>query len=145
MIHNISKDNIKNIVSESLQELVVRKQVEQVVSESLQKVIKSKLDEASKSTIRRFSPKSKEKKNAEKSGMTQNKYKSVMNSLKDDSLNHAQLMRDLWHPSDKKKEDELRSLFSKMATGTPDANGVVRHFTPDEINKLYELIRGIGK
>jgi len=77
--------------------------------------------------------------------MTQNKYKSVMNSLKDDSLNHAQLMRDLWHPSDKKKEDELRSLFSKMATGKPDADGVVRHFTPDEINKLYELIRGIGK
>ena len=63
----------------------------------------------------------------------------------DDSLNHAQLMRDLWHPSDKKKEDELRSLFSKMATGKPDADGVVRHFTPDEINKLYELIRGIGK
>nr|DAD65575.1 MAG TPA: Flagellar M-ring protein, Flagellar motor motor, MS-ring, C-ring, MOTOR.3A [Bacteriophage sp.] len=145
MAQNISKDNIKNIVSESLQELVIRKQVERVVSESLQEVIKNKIDEASKATIKRFSPKSSEKKKAEKSGMTQNKYKSVMNSLKDDSLNHAQLMRDLWHPSDKKKEDELRSLFSKMATGTPDADGVVRHFTPDEINKLYELIRGIGK
>ena len=69
------------------------------------------------------------------------KRSSVMASLRDDKFNHAELMRQLWHPKDKSEEDTYRSLFSKMATGKPDADGNVRKFSDDEINKLYQMIR----
>lgn len=69
------------------------------------------------------------------------KRKSVMTMLRDDKYNHAELMRELWHPSSQEEEDTLRSLFSKCATGTPDADGAVRSFSEEEINKLYELLR----
>ena len=69
------------------------------------------------------------------------KRKAVMNMLKDDKFNHAELMRHIYHPRDKGEEDTYRSLFSKKATGKPDADGVVRHFTDQEITKLYELLR----
>ena len=70
-----------------------------------------------------------------------NKRQSVMNLLKDDKFNHAELARHLWHPKDQGEEDTYRSLFSKKATGKPDSDGAVRRFNDDEINKLYELLR----
>lgn len=68
------------------------------------------------------------------------KRKAVMTMLRDNKYNHAELMRNLWHPS-ADEEDALRSLFSKKATGTPDADGAVRSFDDEEINRLYELLR----
>lgn len=67
--------------------------------------------------------------------------KSVMNMLQDDKYNDAELMRYIWHPKDKKEEDTLRSLFSKMKSGKPDADGTVRHFNDKDITKLYTILR----
>ena len=63
---------------------------------------------------------------------------AVMKALKDPKYNHAQLAYTLWPDMDK---DTARSLFSKMATGTPDNDGVVRHFSDEDINTLYQAIR----
>ena len=67
--------------------------------------------------------------------------KSVMNMLQDDKYNDAELMRYIWHPKDKKEEDTLRSLFSKMKSGKPDADGTVRQFNDKDITKLYTILR----
>ena len=69
------------------------------------------------------------------------KRKAVMNTLKDPKFNHAQLAYDLYHPKDQSEKDTVRSLFSKKATGKPDADGAVRSFSDDEINKLYQMVR----
>lgn len=69
------------------------------------------------------------------------KRKAVMNALKDPKFNHAQLAYALDHPKDQSEKDTSRSKFSKKATGKPDADGVVRSFSDDEINDLYQMIR----
>ena len=69
---------------------------------------------------------------------TEMKRNAVMKALKDPKYNHAQLAYTLWPDMDK---DTARSLFSKMATGTPDNDGVVRHFSDEDINTLYQAIR----
>ena len=38
-------------------------------------------------------------------------------------------------------KDTARSLFAKMANGTPDNDGVVRNFSDEDINALYQMIR----
>lgn len=58
----------------------------------------------------------------------------------DDMLNHAELARKLWHPQNQKEEDTARSLFSKKATGKPDADGKRRSFSDAEISKLNAII-----
>lgn len=69
------------------------------------------------------------------------KRKTVMNLLKDEKYKDSSLAYDLWKPKDQSEKDTFRSLFSKKATGEPDADGNVRHFTDEEITKLYELLR----
>lgn len=144
---NISENKIKNIVLESLQETIVRKQVESIVAESLKQVIENKLNEASFSSQndQNRGISLADKKKQDKDGKLSNKYKSVMNMLKDTAITDAQLAYQLWNEDEYGGRDGQRSLFSKMKNGKPDADGVVRRFSPDEINKLYELIRGIGK
>ena len=66
------------------------------------------------------------------------KRNAVMKALKDPKYNHAQLAYALWPDMDK---DTARSLFAKMANGTPDNDGVVRHFSDEDVNKLYQMIR----
>lgn len=69
---------------------------------------------------------------------TEMKRNAVMKALKDPKYNHAQLAYTLWPDMDK---DTARSLFAKMANGTPDNDGVVRHFSDEDVNSLYQLIR----
>ena len=66
------------------------------------------------------------------------KRNAVMKALKDPKYNHAQLAYSLWPDMDK---DTARSLFAKMANGTPDNDGVVRHFSDEDVNSLYQMIR----
>ena len=70
------------------------------------------------------------------------KRKAVMNMLNDGKFDHAYLAYQLWHPKDDGEKDTYRSLFSKKFTGKPDNDGAVRSFSDDEVNKLYELMRG---
>ena len=69
------------------------------------------------------------------------KRKAVMAALKDPKFKHSQLAYALDHPKDQSEKDTSRSKFAKKASGKPDADGVVRHFSDDEINKLYQMVR----
>ena len=66
------------------------------------------------------------------------KRNAVKSALKDPKYNHAQLAYSLWPDMGK---DTARSLFAKMANGTPDNDGVVRNFSDEDINALYQMIR----
>lgn len=117
------KNEIKNIIRESIEEKELRNRVRNIVSEEIHKIFeKRKINEAEK-------------------GNSVIKRKAVMNMLKDDKYDHAYLAYQLWHPKDDNEKDTYRSLFSKKATGKPDNDGAVRSFTDEEITKLYELIR----
>lgn len=69
---------------------------------------------------------------------TDMKRNAIMKALKDPKYNHAQLAYSLWPNMGK---DTARSLFAKMANGTPDNDGVVRHFSEEDVNSLYQMIR----
>ena len=69
------------------------------------------------------------------------KRKAVMTWLKDPKFKHSQLSYALDHPKNKSEKATSRSKFSKEATGKPDADGAIRSFSDDDINKLYQLMR----
>ena len=118
----------------------VRSMVAEAVQNKRQQMMQKRVNTVVESVINRMIETGMLKEDNEKKG-DDSKRKSVMTMLRDGKYNHAELMRELWHPTSKEEEDTLRSLFSKCATGTPDADGAVRSFNEEEINKLYELLR----
>lgn len=135
------QNKIRSIISEAIDNVIaekaLRREVETIVEEKLKTILMDRIFEA-------INEEDDEEMNNDKKRYS-NKYKSVMRSLKDDGINKADLMRSLWHPKDQSEEDTGRSLFSKKANGKPDADGAIRKFTPTEVNKLYDLIRSLGK
>lgn len=121
MLNETIKRQIDDMLRSQMNGAIVRNKVRNVVKEEVYKYTNKLISEANDDVDM--------------------KRKAVMNMLKDDKFNHAELMRHIYHPHDKGEEDTYRSLFSKKATGKPDADGVVRHFTDQEITKLYELLR----
>ena len=121
------RNEIRQMIRESVQHAMLRKYVRSIVSEQVNKAFRSRLvneaDESGESAIKR---------------------KAVMGMLQDKKFDHAYLAYQLWHPKDDSEKDTYRSLFSKKATGKPDNDGAVRSFTDDEITKLYELMRKNG-
>lgn len=75
-----------------------------------------------------------------------NKRNFVLNKLKSgNGIVQADAMRAIWKSKKGTPEDDVnRSLFSKMVSGEPDNDGVVRHFYDDEITKLAQYIHDIG-
>ena len=121
MLNEAIRKQIDDMLRSTIEEAIVRNTVRNIVKEEVYKYANHLISEADNDvdTTR----------------------KAVMTMLKDDKFNHAELMRHIYHPRDKGEEDTYRSLFSKKATGKPDADGSVRHFTDQEITKLYELLR----
>ncbi len=109
--------------------------VKQMIQECVQKVIYENIrrehivNAISENVMRRLYE------GEENSDMKRN---AVMKALKDPKYNHAQLAYSLWPDMDK---DTARSLFAKMANGTPDNDGVVRNFSDEDVNSLYQMIR----
>ena len=123
MCQNELKNKIKGLIRESLEKAELRNYVRSIVSEEIHSLFEKKaINEAEE-------------------GNSVIKRKAVMNMLKDEKYDHAYLAYKLWHPKDDNEKDTYRSLFSKKATGKPDNDGAVRHFTDEEITKLYELMR----
>lgn len=120
MLNEAVKNQIDEMLRSKINEAIVRNKVRDIVKEEVYRYTNGLISEANDVDMKR---------------------KAVMNMLKDDKFNHAELMRHIYHPRDKGEEDTYRSLFSKKATGKPDADGSVRHFTDQEITKLYELLR----
>lgn len=58
-------------------------------------------------------------------------------------VNHADIMRKLWHPKDQGEDDELRSLFTRKMNEEPNDEGSYYRFSDEEINSLYKIMNGI--
>lgn len=120
------KKEITSIIRECIEERSLRNHVRSIVSEEVNKIFKARTMNESEE---------------DGGSSTDIKRKTVMGMLQDDKYDHAYLAYKLWHPKDEGEKDTMRSLFSKKASGKPDNDGAIRHFTDDEITKLYELMR----
>ena len=88
------KNEIKNIIRESLEHNALRKHVRNVVSEEVHRILKEgTLNEAG-------------------DGNSVIKRKAVMNMLKDDKYDHAYLAYQLWHPKATGKPDNNGAVRS---------------------------------
>ena len=72
---------------------------------------------------------------------TDMKRNSVMAALQNDIIDNAPLAYKLYPSETDSEKATARSLFSKKATGKPDADGQVRHFDDEEINTLFNVLR----
>ena len=122
------KNKLKSIIRESLNE---------IVSERKEKMLKNMIKEEIKSILMDKAINEEEDDN-KRLNMKRN---SVMSMLKNDLYDHATLAYQLYDSNDDSQKATARSLFSKKATGHPDADGQIRRFDDTEINKLYDLLR----
>lgn len=109
----MNEKRIKDILHESINEILSERQNNQI-----KKVLKEELEKS-------FLIKEED---------NQQKKKSVMSALNQDSIKNSQMAYALWPTMDK---DEARSLFSRKCQDKE------WHFDDVEINKLYQLIRKI--
>ena len=122
------KNKLKSIIRESLIE---------IISERKEKMLKNMIKEEIKSIIMDKAINEEEDSN-KRLDMKRN---AVMSMLKNDLYDHATLAYQLYDSNDDSQKATARSLFSKKATGHPDADGQIRRFDDTEINKLYDLLR----
>ena len=122
------KNKLKSIIRESLNE---------IVSERKEKMLKNMIKEEIKSILMDKAI-NEEEDNNKRLNMKRN---AVMSMLKNDLYDHATLAYQLYDSNDDSQKATARSLFSKKATGRPDADGQIRRFDDTEINKLYDLLR----
>ena len=117
-IKHMIDECVRNTIITSLKEQRMNQHIDNVVSE----VLKRNLYEAEYQN-------------------TEMKRNAVMSMLKNDLYDHATLAYQLYDANDDSQKATARSLFSKKATGHPDADGQIRRFDDTEINKLYDLLR----
>lgn len=122
------KNKLKSIIRESLIE---------IISERKEKMLKNMIKEEIKGILMDKAINEEEDKN-KRLDMKRN---AVMSMLKNDLYDHATLAYQLYDANDDSQKATARSLFSKKATGHPDADGQIRHFDDTEVNKLYDLMR----
>ena len=122
-----------------LEEAKLRQKIKRIIAESLWEEDDSE-DKGKKNTKSKKSTKSND-------GEMERKRSEVMDWLgateNDEgnsyTINHADLVRQLWNPKDKDEEDELRGLFSKKFRHAENDNGSIYDFSDSEINTLYNI------
>ena len=122
------KNKLKSIIRESLSE---------ILSERKEKMLKNMIKEEIKGILMDKAI-NEEKDDSKRLNMKRN---AVMSMLKNDLYDHATLAYQLYDANDDSQKATARSLFSKKATGHPDADGNIRRFDDTEVNKLYDLMR----
>ena len=120
-LNTIINESIRKVVSEQKRDNHIRSIVERTIKNYLiDKAINEEKDDNKRLDLKR---------------------NAVMGMLKNDIYDHAPLAYKLYDANDESEKATARSLFSKKATGTPDADGQARHFDDTEVNKLYDLLR----
>ena len=118
-LNTIINESIRKVVSEQKRDNHIRSIVERTIKNYLiDKAINEEKDDNKRMDLKR---------------------NAVMGMLKNDIYDHAPLAYKLYDANDESEKATARSLFSKKATGTPDADGQVRHFDDTEVNKLYDM------
>lgn len=123
-----TKNKLKSIIRESLNK---------IVSERKEKMLKNMIKEEIRGILMDNAI-NEEEDDGKRLNMKRN---AVMSMLKNDLYDHATLAYQLYDSGDESEKATARSLFSKKATGHPDADGHVRRFNDNEVNKLYNLMR----
>lgn len=144
MKKNRYNNSLKESLKRGLHEISQRQYVREAVIKSLSEYIRENYLKPEKSGLRTLNDYLGENaiiSEAEEDNNTASKRKTVMALLKDKKYDHAQLAYELWHPKDDSEKATCRSLFSKMANGTPDAEGTVREFDDKDIVSLYQILR----
>lgn len=111
--------NLRNIVNESINNVLLERQkgiIKQIIKEEITNFINEKNDD-----------------NKQKRG-------EVLSTLKKKGIKQSEFAYALDPDGNK---DTVRAEFSHKLNGKPDADGQVRKFTDDEINKLYYMIHNI--
>ncbi len=116
---------------------IIRESLIEIVSERKEKMLKNMIKEEIKGILMDKAI-NEEEDNGKRLNMKRN---AVMLMLKNDLYDHATLAYQLYDDNDDSQKATARSLFSKKATGHPDADGQIRRFNDTEINKLYDLLR----
>lgn len=118
---------------------MAQQHIQRIINKYVQEEIRHKINK--RSSKENFMENGERAINEKKKSKKDQDRKTVLDLLKDKKYKNSYLAYKLWHPKDKDEKDTYRSLFSKKASGKPDANGNVRQFTDAEITKLYELLR----
>lgn len=118
---------------------MAQQHIQRIINKYVQEEIRHKINK--RSSKENFMENGERAINEKKKSKKDQDRKTVLSLLKDKKYKNSYLAYKLWHPKDKDEKDTYRSLFSKKASGKPDANGNVRQFTDAEITKLYELLR----
>ena len=120
-LNTIINESIRKVVSEQKRDNHIRSIVERTIKNYLiDKAINEEKDDNKRIDLKR---------------------NAVMGMLKNDIYDHAPLAYKLYDANDESEKATARSRFSKKATGTPDADGQLRHFDDTEVNKLYDMLR----
>lgn len=134
----ISENELNSIIENVVFEMKKKLMIESIVKDAVKILSEDKaLDD--KNNKRRQDDK-------DKALEKRNRRNFVLNKLKSgNGIVQADAMRAIWKSKKGTPEDDInRSLFSKMVSGEPDNDGVVRHFDDDEITKLAQYIHDIG-
>lgn len=134
----LSESELNEIIENALLEVKKKALIENIVNDALS-ILKEDKALDKKNNDRR-------KDDKDKSLEKRNKRNFVLHKLKSgNGIVQADAMRAIWKSKKGTPEDDInRSLFSKMVSGEPDNDGVVRHFNDDEITKLAQYIHDIG-
>lgn len=133
----ILENEVKKIVNETIREVRKIKLMEDIKTKALSILME---DDNFNQTINKRRHDDKENAAKKKS-----KKSFVLQKLNGNEIKQSEAMRYLWGGEKGSKEDDInRSLFSKMVTGEPDNDGVVRHFNDNEITKLAQYIHDLG-
>lgn len=135
----------KTILREDIKQMVVEKLKEMKKQEFLNELKHAVLSNLNEDGKLDRNMDDRRKKDKEQSSSKKAKRDFVLSRLRDGAIKQSDAMRFLWNVKQGTSDDDVyRSLFSKMVTGTPDNDGVVRKFSDAEINKLAQYIHDIG-
>ena len=134
----LSESELNKIIEKAFSELKKNALIESIVEDAVSILCED--EKLNKTNNQR------RKDDKDKSLEKRNKRSFVLHKLKSgNGIVQADAMRAIWKSKKGTPEDDInRSLFSKMVSGEPDNDGVVRHFNDDEITKLAQYIHDIG-
>lgn len=128
-----NNDKLKRLIDKQVRRAIFEHKLNRLVENTVNQY----LSEAANDVKNPFSEPNKTAAN----DRTDMKRNSVMAALQNDIIDNAPLAYKLYPSETDSEKATARSLFSKKATGKPDADGQVRHFDDEEINKLFNVLR----
>ena len=112
----------------------------QIIQEAINRLTETVINEfmLDEKKKKKKKKKSSEKNKSNKESKAATRRARVIKWLKDPSVNCAEIMRQLWKPTER-EEDAARGYFYKCRDGELNDSGVPYSFSDKEINILYSI------